>query len=99
MSSEVTRTLLLIAGMRDNGCRERVAEALEKVTGVKNVHVNLYRARAEIIHDSQSHTTDFITAVTGEGYGAELPTQTGTQAIKTARPVPAVKRTGKEPDS
>lgn len=85
MSSAVPRTLLLIVGMRDNRCRERVAEALEKVIGVKDVHVNLYRARAEINHDAQCGAEDLIAAVTRAGYGASLHTHNDLQGIKTAK--------------
>lgn len=44
-------TVLLIAGMRGNVCRERMAVALQAVPGVRSVDVSLYRARATIVHD------------------------------------------------
>jgi copper chaperone CopZ len=69
----VTRTELLIAGMQDNQCREAIAAALELVDGVKEVDVNLYRARATIIHASPCTVADLITAVARAGFGAAPP--------------------------
>ena len=70
--ARVTRTLLLITGMRDNGCREIVSQALEIVTGVREVQVNLYRARAVIVHDRSCAASELIEAIERAGYGAEI---------------------------
>lgn len=67
-----TKTVLLIVGMKDNGCREIVAEAFESVNGVKEVHVSLCRASATIIHETQCAAADLIAAVGQTGYGAAL---------------------------
>lgn len=67
-----TRTVLFIAGMRGNHCREQIALALESVAGVKGVDVNLYRARATIIHDPLCESAELIRTVLGTGYGASL---------------------------
>lgn len=67
-----TRTVLLIAGMRGNHCRERIVAALESAAGVKSVDVNLYRARATILHDPSYAVAELIRAVLGAGYSASL---------------------------
>ena len=66
------RTTLLITGMRDNACRERVAAALEAIPGVREVDVNLYRARATIAHAADCSDADLIRAVVQIGYAAAL---------------------------
>jgi copper chaperone CopZ len=58
--------------MRGNHCREQIAVALESVAGVKEVDVNLYRARATIIADSPCEPAELIRTVLGTGYGASL---------------------------
>jgi copper chaperone CopZ len=72
MPLEVSRTLLLIVGMRDNGCRELVVETLRQVDGVREVHVNLYRACATIVHQPPCAADHLIAAITRAGYGAML---------------------------
>jgi copper chaperone CopZ len=70
-----TKTVLLIAGMKDNGCREIVTEALGNVRGVREVHVNLYRGHAIISHEAHCEAADLIAAVQRAGYGASLDSQ------------------------
>ena len=72
MLSEETKTLLLIVGMKGNGCREIVTEALEVIRGVSEVHVNLYRGHAMVRHEQSCEPEMFITAVQGAGYDAIL---------------------------
>jgi CBS domain-containing protein/copper chaperone CopZ len=69
---QATRTVLLIAGMRGAKCRQRVVAALEAVCGVKEVEVNLYRARATVLHAPTCETSGLIRAVVSAGYGAVL---------------------------
>ncbi len=69
--------MLLIAGMRGNGCRERIARALAIVAGVKDVDVNLYRARATISHEPPCGAADLVRAVVRAGYGAALAANGG----------------------
>lgn len=64
------RTELLIYGMRANACRERVAEALRAIEGVGDVDVNLYRARAVVVHDALCTPARLAAAVTRAGFGA-----------------------------
>jgi copper chaperone CopZ len=66
------RTMLLITGMRDNACRERVTAALEAVPGVREVDVNLYRARATIAHARECSINECIRAVVQAGYTAAI---------------------------
>lgn len=72
MSSEATRTVLAIMGMRDNSCRERVSEVLGGVKGVRSVGVSLIRARAVIEHEALCESADLVWAVVNAGYGATL---------------------------
>ena len=69
MDLSSTRTVLPIMGMRDNRCRERVAEALEAVAGVRDVDVNLHRARATILHERSCSLNDLVSAIVRAGYG------------------------------
>lgn len=62
----------MIAGMRDNACRQKIAEALESIEGVKDVDVNLYRARATIVHDPQCEAAELVRTVSEAGYFAEI---------------------------
>lgn len=66
----MTRTVLLISGMRDSVCRERVVNALESVGGVREVLVSLFRARATIVHEAACDPADLVRAVVRRGYGA-----------------------------
>lgn len=70
-----TKTVLLIAGMKDNGCREAVAATLELVHGVVEVHVSLYRGSATISHSVQCKTVDLIAVIERAGYGASVPSR------------------------
>lgn len=72
MPPVVTRTVLLITGMRNNSCREAVAEALSIVSGVREVHVTLYRAWATVTHEASCAPRDLIDAVARAGYTAAL---------------------------
>lgn len=72
LPSGITKTVLLIAGMRGNRCREKIAAALESVAGVKDVAVNLYRAQVTIKHDPLCDSAELIQAVLEAGYGASL---------------------------
>jgi hypothetical protein len=49
-----------------------VAEALQAVRGVTEVHVNLYRACATIIHGPPCVPADLTAAVGRAGFGAVL---------------------------
>ncbi|GEM_PF-2031549 len=66
----VVRTELLISGMRDNACRERVAEALRRVEGVVDVSVSLLRARAIVLHTASCDKEWLVRAVGNAGYQA-----------------------------
>lgn len=62
----------MIAGMRDNACRQKVSAALESVAGVSDVDVNLYRARATIAHEPRCKLAELVRTVEDSGYGAEV---------------------------
>jgi copper chaperone CopZ len=72
LSSEATRTVLMIMGMRDNSCRERVSDALGAVKGALSVNVSLIRARAVIEHTAPCEPAQLVWAVVNAGYGAAL---------------------------
>lgn len=77
-----TRTALAIIGMRGNGCREAVFEALEATAGVEDVDVNLHRARAMVVHRRSCLSIDLVRAVVGAGYDAAvLLSSRGTDGI------------------
>lgn len=65
------KTVLLVTGILDNGDRERIAEALESVPGVVQVDVNMYRARAVIVHTPPCTAAALVRAVAEAGYQAE----------------------------
>lgn len=69
------RTVLLLYGMRENRCRDLVAGALEAVAGVIEVDVNLFRARATVIHHSGCLPGALIQAVGRIGYEAHRSSQ------------------------
>jgi|JRYE01.1.fsa_nt_gb Cu+-exporting ATPase len=66
-------TVMLIAGMRGNTCRERIAAALQAVPGVRSVDVSLYRARATIVHDRTCDVSELVRATLKTGYNASVP--------------------------
>ncbi len=65
-------TVLAISGMRDNACRERVAEALARVDGAVDVSVSLIRARAIVVHGAACPPDALVRAVGDAGYHAAL---------------------------
>jgi len=67
----------MIMGMRDHRCRESITQALEAVAGVKGVDVNLYRARAVIVHAPTCEPAALVRAVEAVGYGAALDLHEG----------------------
>lgn len=73
MRPRTTKTVLLIAGMHNNMCREQIAQALERVHGVCQVEVSFYRAHAVVLHEQRCAPVDLVRAVTAAGYGADLP--------------------------
>ena len=66
------KTSLLITGMRDNASREVVLDALQSVDGVREVHVNLYRASATVIHEPACAPAALAAAVARAGFGASV---------------------------
>lgn len=72
MSSVTTTTALTIIGMRGNDCRERIAELLQAIEGVKDVDVSLHRGRAVIVHEVRCPSGDLVWALMVAGYGAAL---------------------------
>jgi cation transport ATPase len=71
MTPGTITTVLMIAGMRDNACRQKVAEAIESIAGVKDVNVNLYRARATIVHEPPCAQSMLMQTIEESGYAAE----------------------------
>ena len=81
----VRHTVLLIAGMRGNRCRERITAALEAVPGVQRVDVNLYRAEATVAHDPACEVSELFRATLNTGYNASLPHEKNGDAGSSAR--------------
>jgi copper chaperone CopZ len=71
MTPGTTRTVLMIAGMRDNACRQKIAEALESMPGVQDVDVSLHRSRATIVHEPPCVTAKLMLTIERSGYAAE----------------------------
>lgn len=67
-----TKSVLIILGMRSNACREAVAAALERVVGVTEAQVSLYRGLAIVTHADDCPLLSLITAVIKAGYGASM---------------------------
>jgi copper chaperone CopZ len=68
------RTVILVIGMHDNASRERVVTALEAVSGVQEVDVSLYRARAAVVHSIACDVSALVKAVAEAGFeGRALP--------------------------
>jgi copper chaperone CopZ len=81
------KTTLVIMGMRDSGCRERIVEALEMIAGVNEVDVNLYRAQATIIYEQPCSPDQLVAVVCRVGYGASLLTgESISRSDQPARP-------------
>lgn len=76
------KATLLISGMRDNRCRERVLTALEAITGVERAAVNLFRARAVVRYALPCTPPQLIDAVLRAGCDAVL---TGREAVEVPR--------------
>lgn len=72
MEASGTRTVMLVSGMRDNACREQIAESLEAVPGVSEVCVTLYRARATVMHTTQCDPKRLIAAIQKCGCSASI---------------------------
>jgi len=84
LSSRNTRTVLLIAGMCDNGSREQIAEALGRVNGVKQVDVTLFRAKAIVIHDPHCEPVELVRAVAGTGHRGVVQSKRGKRGVGEA---------------
>ncbi len=57
------KVVLLISGMRENACREKVEEALGRITGVIDVGVSLMRGGGVVEFQSPCTEEDLIRAV------------------------------------
>ena len=73
-------TALVIMGMRDNSCRERISDVLGRINGVVSVSVSLIRARAIVEHEPPCESAHLVWAVVNAGFGAALDSPAGTQA-------------------
>lgn len=56
--------------MRDNRCREKIAEIVAALAGVKQVDVSLFRAAAVVVHDRSCSAGEIIQAIGCAGFGA-----------------------------
>jgi len=61
-------TVVKIEGMTCSHCVEHVKEALEAITGVKSVDVNLEAKTASVEHDEKVSLDALKAAVTEAGY-------------------------------
>lgn len=79
MTPETTTTVLLIAGMRNMVCGEKIAAVLRTVTGVTKAEVDFWSARATVVHHSPCGASQLVRAVTRIGFGASLDRDDGGQ--------------------
>ena len=78
MRQNTVKTVLLITGMRENTCRERVVRALRRVGGVKDASVSLLRANAVVTYVPPCRPELLIEAVARAGYAAAAQEKPGT---------------------
>lgn len=69
------RIVLAVSGMKDNRCRECVAEVLGQMEGVLQAEVSLIRARAVVDCVSQCDASAFICMLESVGYQAVVEDQ------------------------
>ncbi|MDZ4831485.1 MAG: hypothetical protein SGJ09_14960 [Phycisphaerae bacterium] len=71
---QINCTHLLIAGMKNDGCREAIVRAVFAVHGVLEADVNLFRANAIVRHQSCCGAVDLVNAIGRAGYaGVAVP--------------------------
>lgn len=63
--------ILEVSGMTCNNCVRHVREALEQVTGVGEVEVDLAAGRATVKHGGATELASLIAAVDDAGYEAK----------------------------
>jgi P-type Cu+ transporter len=67
-----------VSGMHCAACSARVQQKLEHTPGVGSAHVNLMTGTATVDYDSRVVSPDrLVAAIRETGYGAELPSPTG----------------------
>lgn len=59
----------MLFGVFGEEAREAVVRALDGVTGVKEVYVNMYQAEAVVTHDGRCLASDLVDAVNAGGQG------------------------------
>lgn len=69
-NSVLSRSHLLILGMRDSASRELVAEALCSLPGVVQCDVSLFHAMATIVHSCNCTPQALVAAVEQLGFSA-----------------------------
>ena len=68
-----TEHILGVGGMTCNGCANNVKNALNSVTGVSNVEIDLDGAKATLQTDGQTEKNTLESAVTNAGYSIHEP--------------------------
>jgi len=77
--ASVRLVVLRIVGMRNNTCREQIAEVLRKVEGVQDVRVSLVRAQAFVYCGPPCEPEQLERAVGQAGYIATVSDSGATQ--------------------
>ncbi len=72
MRDERRKVVLSVLGMRDNSSRERVAESLGRVVGVREATVSLIRSRAIVVYGPPCEPEQLIRAVESAECSATL---------------------------
>src|SRR5215208_571801 len=79
MTTAITESRTIpVSGMTCAGCSSRIQRVLENTPGVSTANVNLMTGSATIEFDPSATNPEHLVEVIREtGYGAELPTETG----------------------
>ncbi len=68
----MTTTKLKIDGMTCGGCAASARQALQTVTGVRSVEVDLPKGRATVEHDAKANDQQLVAAVVDAGFEATV---------------------------
>ncbi|MFU8827993.1 MAG: heavy-metal-associated domain-containing protein [Phycisphaerales bacterium] len=66
------KVVLKIMGMRNNTCRERIADVLRRVDGVQEAQVSLIRAEASVSYGPPCVPEQLVRAVIQAEYSAAI---------------------------
>ena len=96
-SPDQHRVAFPVTGMTCAACQGRVQRTLEQAPGVVDASVNLMTGTATVTYDPSSTSPDaLVDTVRGTGYGAELPQDQRSAALR-GRPLESRRARAKRP--